>query len=91
MSLNQRNGVKTELRNTEIVKKVFWNINRSNIKFVQSVVQIAQHVLEDAESSASLRNAAIECIELWLKLPNAKLEDYMCVFNAIFSNVGNDL
>uniref|UniRef100_A0A914GRU2 Exportin-1/Importin-beta-like domain-containing protein n=1 Tax=Globodera rostochiensis TaxID=31243 RepID=A0A914GRU2_GLORO len=55
-----------------------------------NVIQISQHVLEDADSSASMRNAAIECIELWLKLPGAKLDDYAGAFNAIFVTIGND-
>ncbi|KAL3117206.1 hypothetical protein niasHT_007609 [Heterodera trifolii] len=55
-----------------------------------SVIQISQHVLEDADSSPSIRNAAIECIELWLKLPGAKLETYLGAFDGIFANIGND-
>ena len=39
------------------------------------IVKLAHGVLADSDSSPSLKNAAVECVELWLKLPDAKITD----------------
>lgn len=45
----------------------------------------------DPAAPASLKNAAVECIEMWLKLPGVKLEEFMDVFTHVFINITNDV
>lgn len=57
----------------------------------KDIVKIANTVLVDPESTPSLKNAAVECVELWLKLPGAKISDFLPVFSAVFDNISADM
>uniref|UniRef100_A0A914NH32 Exportin-1/Importin-beta-like domain-containing protein n=1 Tax=Meloidogyne incognita TaxID=6306 RepID=A0A914NH32_MELIC len=59
-------------------------------KSTKEIVKLVQQVLGDNDLSCSIRNAAVECIEGWLKLPGANLLDFLSVFDALFNNISND-
>ncbi|CAK5026587.1 unnamed protein product [Meloidogyne enterolobii] len=59
-------------------------------KSTKEIVKLVQQVLGDNDLSCSVRNAAVECIEGWLKLPGANLLDFLSVFDALFNNISND-
>ncbi|KAL7073738.1 hypothetical protein ACQ4LE_007671 [Meloidogyne hapla] len=59
-------------------------------KSTKEIVKLVQQILGDNDLTCSVRNAAVECIEGWLKLPGANLLDFLSVFDALFINISND-
>uniref|UniRef100_A0A915D4J8 Exportin-1/Importin-beta-like domain-containing protein n=1 Tax=Ditylenchus dipsaci TaxID=166011 RepID=A0A915D4J8_9BILA len=66
-------------------------LKSSLLKVCPTIVQISHSVLADPQSSPSMKNAAVECIELWLKLPGAKISDFMEAFTSLFNNIASDI
>ncbi|KAI1729836.1 exportin 1-like protein [Ditylenchus destructor] len=60
-------------------------------KVSADIVKIAHAALADPESSPSVKNAAVECIESWLKLPGSKVTDFLEALTSLFDNVSNDI
>ncbi|KAK0417131.1 hypothetical protein QR680_012845 [Steinernema hermaphroditum] len=68
---------------------------RSAIKTVlqrssESVIKIIQTVSSQTESCPSLSNAAIECVESWMKLPNVSVLDWKPIIIPIFTSNSQD-
>ncbi|TKR77985.1 hypothetical protein L596_018866 [Steinernema carpocapsae] len=57
----------------------------------ESVIRIIQTVFSQADSSPSLSNAAIECVESWMKLPNVSVLEWKPILLPIFSSTTQDL
>lgn len=51
---------------------------------------MVQQVMMDNDLSCSVRNAAVECIEGWMKLPGTNLLDFLSIFDVLFNNICND-
>lgn len=53
-------------------------------------MSLAYDALIDESSPPSLKNAAVESIELWLRLPGIKLSDFQDMFSVVFSSISTD-
>lgn len=54
------------------------------------MTQIAYSVLTTNESTSDLKKVAVECIDLWVKLPGAQISDFLHLFSTIFENISNN-
>ncbi|KAF7638454.1 Xpo1 domain-containing protein [Meloidogyne graminicola] len=66
------------------------NIRTELQKSTNGIVQMVQQVMMDNDLSCSVRNAAVECIEGWMKLPGTNLLDFLSIFDVLFNNICND-
>lgn len=59
--------------------------------FLKDIAQLANSVLISNESTSPLKSAAIECVELWLKIPGVQISDFLSLFSSVFENVSGDM
>ncbi|GMR42017.1 hypothetical protein PMAYCL1PPCAC_12212, partial [Pristionchus mayeri] len=74
MPLTQRSILKTELH----------RVSEDMIKILSTVLQSA------ADSAPSLLNAAVECVEQWLRLPGSNLKQWTPLLSHVFGAVQDD-
>ncbi|GMS89085.1 hypothetical protein PENTCL1PPCAC_11260, partial [Pristionchus entomophagus] len=74
MPLTQRSILKTELH----------RVSEDMIKILTTVLQSA------ADSAPSLLNAAVECVEQWLRLPGSNLKQWTPLLSHVFGAVCDD-
>uniref|UniRef100_A0A914X7E8 Importin N-terminal domain-containing protein n=1 Tax=Plectus sambesii TaxID=2011161 RepID=A0A914X7E8_9BILA len=58
-------------------------------KAAKDIIVIVGAVLSQ-EDSPSIRNAAVDCVEQWLKLPGVSLDDWRPLLVAVLSSLRND-
>uniref|UniRef100_A0A1I8A2Y3 Xpo1 domain-containing protein n=1 Tax=Steinernema glaseri TaxID=37863 RepID=A0A1I8A2Y3_9BILA len=56
----------------------------------ESIIRIIHTVFSQAESSPSLSNAAVECVESWMKLPNISVLEWKPILIPIFTSNSQD-
>ncbi|CAD6188544.1 unnamed protein product [Caenorhabditis auriculariae] len=59
-------------------------------KMTQDLIKIIGTVLSAGDATPSTRQAAIECVEQWLRLPGASLESWANVLDVVFASVADD-
>uniref|UniRef100_A0A0M3ICK2 Xpo1 domain-containing protein n=1 Tax=Ascaris lumbricoides TaxID=6252 RepID=A0A0M3ICK2_ASCLU len=103
MPLKQRNLVKSSLHRMDTVSlpsdfesdsSLVQLIDRSFPPFVhvrRDVMDVIELVLLSGDASPSLKNAAIECVEEWLRLPSMGLLQWQPILKIVLTNALNDL
>lgn len=54
-------------------------------------MDVIELVLLSGDASPSLKNAAIECVEEWLRLPSMGLLQWQPILKIVLTNALNDL
>lgn len=59
-------------------------------KTAVDVIKVVELVLSSDDATPSLKNAAVECVEQWLKLPSLDLREWHSVLSHVFGSSSND-
>jgi hypothetical protein len=97
MPLSQRTLLKSELhRSCTVGVEYLFNRHFEGRRLFEIYKTICQDIIGivstvlGQETTPSLRNAAVDCVEQWLKLPGVSLDDWRQLLVIVLKNVNGD-